>query len=201
MSLGLVAGSYGANISFVGNGYVILDIAGAGDTYYDINNQGNDNVTPSYDTDNSSANAFSQTFTINQGQSILLGGQLETFPSVQGSLAFLGYAITDLSGNPISGFNELSLPFFTNAGSNDQFRQLASTSSVELGSTLAPGSYLLSLYEHGSNGGDLYNNEGGTGGNNWEARIVVNAVPEPATIMLLGPALLGGMFFIRRRRA
>jgi hypothetical protein len=28
-----------------------------------------------------------------------------------------------------------------------------------------------------------------------------SAVPEPATILLLGPALLGGMFFVRRRRA
>jgi hypothetical protein len=27
------------------------------------------------------------------------------------------------------------------------------------------------------------------------------AVPEPATILLVGPALLGGMFFVRRRRA
>ena len=27
------------------------------------------------------------------------------------------------------------------------------------------------------------------------------AVPEPATVILLGPALLGGMFFVRRRRA
>jgi hypothetical protein len=27
------------------------------------------------------------------------------------------------------------------------------------------------------------------------------AVPEPATVLLIGPALLGGMFFVRRRRA
>jgi PEP-CTERM motif len=27
------------------------------------------------------------------------------------------------------------------------------------------------------------------------------AVPEPATVLLVGPALLGGMFFVRRRRA
>ena len=30
-----------ANISFVGNGYIILDIGGAGDTFFDLNNQGN----------------------------------------------------------------------------------------------------------------------------------------------------------------
>lgn len=29
----------------------------------------------------------------------------------------------------------------------------------------------------------------------------VAAVPEPATVLLLGPALLGGIFFVRRRRA
>jgi hypothetical protein len=30
---------------------------------------------------------------------------------------------------------------------------------------------------------------------------VTAAVPEPATVLLVGPALLGGMFFVRRRRA
>ena len=29
----------------------------------------------------------------------------------------------------------------------------------------------------------------------------VTQVPEPATVLLVGPALLGGMFFVRRRRA
>src|SRR5438552_1371669 len=62
-----------ANISFVGNGYVILDLNGGGDTYSDVNNQGNDNTTPSFDLDDSSATAFTLTITLQQGQSLLLG--------------------------------------------------------------------------------------------------------------------------------
>ncbi len=187
-------------LSFVGDGYVILDIAGAGDAFYNVNNS-NDTTNPMFDTDNTSPLAFSQTFTINQGDSILLGGELQTFPGVTnpGTTAFLGYAVTDLTET--GSFTELNLPFNTNVGNNDKWQQLASTAgAVEIGSSLAPGTYLLAVYQHGANGGvDTFTNEGGTGGNNWEAQIVV--VPEPATILLVGPTLLAGLFYIRRRRA
>jgi hypothetical protein len=42
----------------------------------------------------------------------------------------------------------------------------------------------------------VFNNNGGA---NYTATFTV--VPEPATVLLVGPALLGGLFFIRRRRA
>jgi hypothetical protein len=152
-----------ANISFVGNGYVILDINGAGNTFYDVNNQGNDSVTPSFDTDNTTPTAFSRTFIINPGTSVLLGAQEQTFPSTGGTSAFLEYKVTDLT-ETTGTFTGMNLPFQTNAGSNDQWQQLASTSGVDIGSGLAPGTYLLAIFEKASNGGDIFNNEGGTVG-------------------------------------
>ncbi len=190
-------------LQFVGNGYVILDINNGGDSFYDVNNQSNDSTTPSFDTDNSTPTAFSRTFTINQGQSILLGGELQTFQQNVGATVSLGYGITNLTETSGS-FSELNLPFQMTSGANDQWQQLASTSGVQIGSSLAPGNYLLAVYEHAQNGSaNLYNNEGGQGGNNWEAEITVLPVPEPGTIIsfLSGSSVLGAMMFIRRRRA
>ena len=184
-------------LTFVGDGYVILNINGAGNTFYNLNNAG-DTINPKFDSNDTSATAFSLTITINQGQSILLGGELQTFPSVVGSSAFLGYRITNLA-ETTGSFSELNLPFNTNVGSNDKWQQLASPGGVQIGSSLAPGNYLLEVYQHGANGADNTFNQEGVAGNNWEAQITV--VPEPATVLLVGPALLAGMFFVRRRRA
>jgi hypothetical protein len=182
-------------LSFVGNGYAILDVNGGGNVFYNLNNS-SDTVNPKYDTDNTSNTAFSQTFTIQLGQSIKLGGELQTFPSQPGTSAFLGYRITDLS-ETTGSFAELNLPFLDNVGSNDRWQQLATPGGVEVGSSLAAGTYLLELYQHGSNGPDnLYNQEGAPG-NNWEARVEV--VPEPAT-WLVGAMTLGGCVYLRRRR-
>jgi len=189
-----------ANISFVGNGYVILDINGAGNSYYDLNNQGNDGVTPSYDTNDSTPTAFSRTFTIDQGTSISLGAQEQTYPSTSGTSAFLGYRITNLT-ETTGSYTEMNLPFQQNTGQNDQWQQLASTSGVDVGSSLTPGTYLLEVYEHASNNGDIYNQEGASG-DDWEAEIQVNsveAVPEPSTVAA-GVLAIVGTFFLRRRR-
>jgi hypothetical protein len=203
VSVGLVATIQNvgaADISFVGNGYVIADVNGAGDTFYDVNNQGNGNTTPSYDLDNTTPFAFTLTITIQQGQSIQLGGELQTFPSTPGTLAMLGFGVTDLTATSTRvSFNEMNLPLKDNVGANDRWQQLASTSGVEIATGLAPGDYLLQVYQHTNTNGDIYNNENGEGGNNWEARITL--LPEPSVLSLLaGSSILGASFYLRRRR-
>jgi hypothetical protein len=49
----------------------------------------------------------------------------------------------------------------------------------------------------------LFNFNAGNGGSNdqYFNNMSIAAVPEPATVLLVGPALLGGLFFVRRRRA
>ncbi len=64
-ALALSVGSAMAQLSFVGNGYVVLSVNGGGNTFYFLDND--DFFNGAFDSDNSSANAFSRTITINQG--------------------------------------------------------------------------------------------------------------------------------------
>jgi len=76
------------------------------------------------------------------------------------------------------------------------------TYSVSRGASVFSGSYTgdidaLRLYNAGTNGG-----EDGAADNLYANNLSITApIPEPATVLLVGPALLGGMFFVRRRRA
>ncbi len=65
-----------------------------------------------------------------------------------------------------------------------------------MGSNLTPGQYLLEVYQHASNGGNIYNQEGAVN-DNWEAEIIV--VPEPSTIAAGIMAIVGTVMFRRRR--
>ena len=67
---------------------------------------------------------------------------------------------------------------------------------VEIGSSLAPGTHYLEIYQHAYRGTEnAYYNEAQQPGNNWEARLVV--VPEASTALL---GLVGLLPFCRRRR-
>jgi hypothetical protein len=186
--------SYAQTLSWAGNGYVVLNITNAGNVFYYLDN--NDFFNPAFDTDDSSANAFSRTFTINQGDSIKLGGELQTFQQVFGTSAFLGWRIsTNFSGS----FSELNLPYNSSPGSNDKWQE-AGAGMIEIGSSLLPGTYYLSVYNHAKNGSvDIYHNETGVNAapNDWEARIIV--IPEPSTFVLVGAGLVG-VYFLRRRK-
>jgi len=171
---------------FVGNGYAILDNNNGGNSYYDISNQGNDGSTPSY---------VGQTFTIQSGQSLTLGGQVQTYPgfaqSGAASSAALNYLVV---GTSVSG--SFNLPFLQNVGNNDQWQQVASSSGVNLDQSLAIGNYTLELWfgavaNDGS--GTFFDNNGGA---NYSATLSV--VPEPIYpalgifVALLGFARFGG---------
>lgn len=196
--VGITTSAVAAPITFVGDGYVVLSINGASNVFYNLNNA-NDTTNPKFDSNDTSGNAFSETFTIVTGDSIKLGGELQTFPQQGGTDAFLGWGIFDLT-ETTGSFTDLSLPFLDQVGSNDRWQRLANPTGVEIGSSLAPGSYLLVVFQKATNGPDSAFNQEGAPGNNWEARI--NVIPEPSTLSLLaGPALLGGWFFLRRRRA
>ena len=181
-----------AALSWVGNGFAILNVNGAGDTWYDL-----DSVTGNadFDSDNSSANAYSYTITISQGQSIKLGGENQTYDQGSGTTSTLVYRVTSdfVSGS----WNDLNLPWQQTTGNNDQW-QAAGANMVEIGSSLAPGTHYLEIYQHAYRGTEnAYHNEGvpEQSGNNWEARLVV--VPEASTALL---GLIGLLPLCRRRR-
>jgi len=170
-----------AGLDFVGNGYAILNANGGGDSYYDVDNQGNDKVTPNY-------SGSLGGLTIQQGQSLTLGGQVQTYPGYGGpnaaSSAFIGYQVV---GTSISG--QINLPFLQNVGSNDEWQELASASGINLDQGLAAGTYTLEVWFGGvsSDGsGTLYDNNSGA---NYSASFSV-VVPEPVTSAL---PIFGGL--------
>ena len=179
-----------AALSWVGNGFAILNVNNGGDTWYDL-----DSVTGNadFDNDNSSPQAYSLTITINEGQSIKLGGENQTWDAGGGTTSTLVYRVsTDLQSG---SWNDLDLPWQQFAGSNDQW-QLAGANMVEIGSSLAPGTHYLEIYQRAQRDtATVYHNEAEQSGNNWEARIVV--IPEAATALL---GLVGMLPLCRRRR-
>lgn len=178
-----------AALSWVGNGFVILNVNGAGNVYYDLDvATGN----PDFDSDNSSANAYSMTININVGQSIKLGGENQTYDQGSGTSSFLGYRISpDFSG----GFTELGLSYLDSPGNNDRWSN-SGAGMAEIGSSLAAGTHYLSIYQHANRDAtNVYHDEAGQSNNQWEVRIVV--VPEPSAALLGGIGLLA---LLRRRR-
>ena len=182
------SGTSNGALTYLGTGFAILNVNAGGNVYYDL-----DAVTGNsdFDTNNSSAGAYSQTITINLGESIKLGGENQT-NSFFGTTSTLQYRVsTNFSGT----FLGLNLPFNTNYFSNDKWLE-AGAGMIEIGSSLSVGTYYLEIFQKASNGGtDLYKNEADQSANNWETRIVVVPEPTSAALGLIGTALL-----LRRRR-
>jgi hypothetical protein len=170
-----------AGLSFVGDGYAILDANGGGNIFYAVD---------SYNSPTFKGNIL----TIQYGQSLTLGGEVQTYPSGGGtdpgraSSAFIGYQIV---GTGISG--QINLPWFQNTGSNDKWQKLASGSGVNLDQSLSAGTYTLQVWFGGvsnDGSGTVYDNNGGI---NYSATFTVTAVPEPVTLAL---PIFGGLVAI-----
>ncbi|MCP5489011.1 MAG: hypothetical protein H7A43_10225 [Verrucomicrobia bacterium] len=183
-------------LNWIGLGYAVLNVNGAGTTFYDI-----DNPTANPDF-------VGTTFTITAGQSILLGGEVQTNDG-NGSNnpwgadnAQINYSITAGGPSGSVGLPFSFLPFSFNSGFNDGWQN---TVGSEIGSGLAAGTYNLAVWfsatdNDGPNTVFLSN-----GGNNYNATIVVNGappgpgsgVPEPGMLSL---AAVAGMILMSARR-
>ncbi len=173
-----------ASLSFVGNSYAIISANGGGNTYYDVSNQGNDNSTPNY---------VGQTFTIGLGQSLLLGGQTQTYPGGFGTTAWMGYRLLQ-GATVISENDNINLSYLQTANNNDYWQQLATTGGINLNSGLSINTYTLEVWFGASNGNTLFDSNGGA---NYSATISV--VPEPVYPALIGFALVTGLVQVARR--
>jgi hypothetical protein len=176
-------------------GYIVLDINGAGDTFYRLENPG-DTTNPAFNGTNLG------TFDPDVNSLFFSGGEALTFKNSGGDVtgAAIYYRIFE-TGNPTGSFNSANLPFAANiggtAGNEDQrWQSFAPNDNLLFG--LAPGNYTLQTYvDATTNEGTRFLNNGGA---NYSASFTV--VPEPSSLSLLaGPAILGAWFFVRRRRA
>lgn len=150
-------------------------------------------------------------------QDLKLGGQQKSFKNNGTDVTghFLSWRI--YSGAPSGSFSDISYPFQWNFGDPGAPGGLtapgdqqwgtnveganATDASIDVLDSLAPGTYTLELYSRITTNSvdapaEIFNNAGGA---NYTATF--NVVPEPATVLLVGPTLLAGLFYIRRRRA
>jgi hypothetical protein len=172
-----------AALSFVGNGYVILDANGAGDYNYNVDNA-SDSSTPKF-----SGNLGTL---IKLGQSLYIGGNDQTYPNEYGTSSWMGYNLLNSSGTIVSSSGGINLPYNGSApypnGNNANWVQEASTSGINLGNSVAVGTYTLDVWfgAYNSDAGNIYDNNNG---NNYSATFIV-AVPEPIKLAL---TIFGGL--------
>jgi len=174
-----------AGLSFVGNGYVILDANGGGNNFYNVDNS-SDSSTPSY-----SGNLGN--LTIQQGQSLYIGGEVQTYPNEYGTSAWIGYNLYNSVGTLVSSSSGISLGYVGSApypnGNNASWETLASSSGVNLDNSLSAGTYYLDVYfgAYNSDAGNIYDSNNR---NNYDASFNISAVPEPVTLAL---PIFGGL--------
>jgi hypothetical protein len=131
----------------------------------------------------------------------LIGGEALTFKNATADAtgtdvtgAAINYQLDGGAFTPfVLAFNEDNVSMNT----GDQ-RWASTTGAVNLLTGLANGPHTLGFFASGSTNGTsgIFD---GNGGANYIASFTV--VPEPATILLVGPTMLAGLFYIRRRRA
>jgi hypothetical protein len=128
-----------------------------------------------------------------------IGGEALTFKNTGTDVTgtFINYSI---DGGAFTGFGLAFNEDNVNGTTGDQ-RWANTDQTTNLLTGLAPGPHTLAFFASGTTNSvdsppQIFDSNGGA---NYTASFTV--VPEPATILLVGPALLGGLFFVRRRRA
>jgi len=172
-----------ATLSFVGRGYVILDANGGGNSYYNVDNS-SDHSTASYSSTLGG-------LTIQQGQSLYIGGNVQTYQPGTGTTTWIGYKLYK-GATLISENDNISLSYNGAApypnGNNDDWEKLASASGVNVDNSLSSGTYTLQVWFGANNGGTtIYDSNNN---NNYSATFDVTAVPEPVTLAL---PIFGGL--------
>jgi hypothetical protein len=169
---------------FVGNVNVILNDNGGGNSFYAVDSYN----SPTF-------NGTLGGLTIQAGQSLLLGGQLQTYPGggnyYGAASALIHYSI---SGTSISG--QLNLPWAYNlggGGGNDVWEQSSSGSEINLDQSLSAGTYTLNVWFSAVENDNSATITDGTSGSPYSASFTVTAVPEPITLAL---PIFGGLVLV-----
>lgn len=189
---GLIAGTASttnAAADFFGNGFVVLNVNGAGNVFYDLN--------PTTNTLNPDFNGtFLGTFNPSLGDSLILNGaEFNTFQDGGDNVTAVDLNYRIYTGTP-PNFSGFSVDFVSQSG-NNKFWQ-TTNENINLLANLAPGTYSFEVFGSASTtaGPRFYSN----GGSNYTATFTV--IPEPSSLSLIaGPAILGAFFYLRRRRA
>jgi hypothetical protein len=159
-------------LSFIGNAYVELQPSGNANKYYWVNNSDGSNLQFSGNLGG---------LQIVQGQSLLLGGQAQTYQPQFGVSVTMHYAIDQ--NTTFSAFN---LAYNGSQGNNDRWD---TSGAVNIDNNLSAGTHTLYVWYSAYDGSSttVYDNAGGV---NFSANFTVTAVPEPVTLAL---PIFGGL--------
>jgi len=179
-----------AGLAFIGNGNVILNANGGGNSFYAVDSYN----SPTY---NGNLGGLS----INDGQSLLLGGQVQTWPgggNFDGAdSAAINYLVV---GTSISG--SLNLPFAYNVGGsppNDVWEQSTTANMVNLDQGLAANqTYTLDIWFSAVANDNGLTYTDGSSGSPYSATFSV--VPEPVTWAwcIFAPLVASGLLMRHR---
>lgn len=160
------AATCNATLSGMGNGYVILNPNGAGDTYYKVDSY-NTSLNPPF-----SGNLG----TIQYGQSLMLGGEIQTWPQQSGVTVTMHYAI-----DQSTSFSSMNLSWFQSGGGNDWWHAV---DAVNIDNSLSAGTHTIYIWFSAFDGGTtVYDSNNGA---NFSANFTISAVPEPTNVALAG---------------
>ncbi len=181
VAVAMAACAFGQAATWMGNSYIWADVDGAGQTWYDASGTGQ------------AAGAFNgQDFGI--VSSLVIGGEIQSFGDADGMAnpAFMNYSIDSGSFAPIQ------LDWFDYASNNNWFHTLT---GEDVADGLSAGEHTLAIYFSkpstdigAAPDGNLYDSNASA---NYNATFETTAIPEPATMSLLG---LGALAMVLRRK-
>jgi hypothetical protein len=181
-----------AALSYVGNGYVELSIAQTSPAYTSVPDNLN-GATSGYSLGNLSI--------ISQGQTLYLGGQIQTYTEQNGSAALFykigtsgPYSSINLaySRNGVGQYYNNNL-WDSNGGSNGGVNNNTTYYSVDIGSSLASGNYTVYFYFSATDTDNSIIMTDGSSSNPNSFNFQVTPVPEPVTLAL---PVFGGLVAI-----
>ena len=181
VAVAMAACAFGQAATWMGNSYIWADVDGAGQTWYDASGTGQ------------AAGAFNgHDFGI--VSSLVIGGEVQSYGDNDGvaNPAYMNYSIDS------GAFAPIQLDWYEYANNNNWFHTLT---GEDVADGLSAGEHTLAIYFSkpstdigAAPDGNLYDSNDRA---NYNATFETTAIPEPATMSLLG---LGALAMVLRRK-